>query len=102
MSGSLLFPLDDLEGASCACQRVVVGPAVEIEWLDALLAQERSDLRAVINSMVDGLNQDFDDRRVVGTSIKVEDLIQIPLFRDDRQFPARRPLSASGRRSPVT
>ncbi len=61
---------------------IIIRPAIEVGWLDILLAQQRGYLRTMIDGVVDGLDQHDDDRSIIGPPVKMEDFAQFPLFRD--------------------
>ena len=65
---------------------IIIRPAIEVGWLDTLLREQRGDLRPMINGVVDGLDHHNDGRSLIGSSVKIEDLTQVPLLRDGDQF----------------
>src|SRR6266852_5076104 len=73
---------------------IIIRPAIEVGWLDILLAQQSGYLRTMINRVVDGLDQHDDDRSIIGPPVKMEDLAQFPLLRDCNQLFSR-PLCSS-------
>src|SRR6266487_1282285 len=73
---------------------IIIRPAIEVGWLDILLAQQSGYLRTMIDAMVDGLDQHDDDRSIIGPSVKMEDQIQVPPLRDCNQLFSR-PLCSS-------
>src|SRR6266700_3521574 len=73
---------------------IIIRPAIEVGWLDILLAQQSGYLRMMINGVVDGLDQHDDDRSIIGPPVKMEDLAQVPLLRDCNQLFSR-PLCSS-------
>src|SRR5213082_3579095 len=73
---------------------IIIRPAIEFGWLDILLAQQSGYLRTMIDGVVDGLDQHDDDRSIIGSTIKMEHLAQVPLLCDrDQRF--SRPLCTS-------
>jgi hypothetical protein len=44
---------------------IIIRPAIELGWLDILLAQQSGDLRTMIDGMVDGLDQHDDARSLI-------------------------------------
>src|SRR6266699_1300642 len=61
---------------------IIVRPAIEVGWLDIMLAQQRGYMRTMIDGVVDGLDQHDDARSIIGPPVQMEDLAQFPLFRD--------------------
>ena len=61
---------------------IIIRPAIEVGWLDILLAQQSGDLRTMIDGVVDGLDHHDDGWSIIGPSVKMEDLAQFSLFRD--------------------
>jgi hypothetical protein len=51
---------------------IIIRPAIEVGWLDILLAQQSGYLRTMINRVVDGLDQHDDDRSIIGPPVKIE------------------------------
>src|SRR6266700_5379207 len=76
---------------------IMIRPAIEVGWLDTLLAQQSGDLRTMIDGVVDGLDHHDDDRSIIGPPVKMEDLTQLPLLhllrKRDQRF--SRPLCTS-------
>src|SRR6266700_5415883 len=68
---------------------IMIRPAIEVGWLDTLLAQQSGDLRTMINGMVDGLDHHDDDRSIIGPPVQMEDQIQVPPLRDCNQLFSR-------------
>ncbi len=73
---------------------IIIRPAIEVGWLDILLAQQRGYLRTMIDGVVDGLDHHDDDRSIIAPPVKMEDLAQFPLLRDRDQLFSR-PLCSS-------
>ena len=65
---------------------IIIRPAIEVGWLNILLAQQSGYLRAMIDAVVDGLDHHDDSRSLVGPIVKIEDLTQVPLLRDGDQL----------------
>ena len=61
---------------------IMICPAIEVGWLDILLAQQSGYLRTMIDGVVDGLDQHDDDRSLIAPPVKMEDLTQVPLLCD--------------------
>jgi hypothetical protein len=59
----------------------MIRPAIEVGWLDILLAQQSGYLRTMIDGVVDGLDQHDDGRSLIAPPVKMEDLTQFPLLR---------------------
>src|SRR6266581_6563368 len=76
---------------------IIVRPAIEVGWLDILLAQQRGYLRTMIDCVVDGLDHHDDDRSIIGPPVKMEDLTQLLLLHLLRERDQRfsRPLCTS-------
>src|SRR5690348_11061982 len=55
-------------------------PGIKFGRLNILLAQQRGYLRTMINAVVDGLDQHDEDRSIIGSPIKMENLIQVFLL----------------------
>src|SRR5947209_19367587 len=73
---------------------IIIGPAIEVGWLDILLAQQSGDLRTMIDGVVDSLDHHDDGRSIISPPVKMEDLAQFSLLRDpDQRF--SRPLCTS-------
>src|SRR5437879_13213579 len=68
---------------------IMIGPAIEVGWLDILLAQQSGYLRTMIDGVVDGLDHHNDDRSIIGPPVKMEDQIQVPPLRDCNQLFSR-------------
>src|SRR5690348_8499074 len=64
---------DSQFGAHC----VVIGPAIDSWRFDPLLAEQRGDLRAMIDGVVDGLDYHDDDRSIIRSCVQMQDRIQI-------------------------
>src|SRR5947209_14872105 len=73
---------------------IIIRPAIELGWLDILLAQQSGYLRTMIDGVVDGLDQHDDGRSLIGSPVKMENLTQVPLLRDGDQLVSR-PLCSS-------
>src|SRR6266567_711185 len=65
---------------------IMIGPAIEVGWLDILLAQQSGYLRTMINGVVNGLDHHNDGRSLIGSPVKIEYLTQVPLLRNDDQL----------------
>ncbi len=65
---------------------IIIPPAIEHGWLDTLLREQRGDLRTMIDGVVNGLDHYDDGLSVIGPSVKMEDLTQVPLLRDGDQL----------------
>ena len=66
---------------------IIICPAIEVGWLDILLAQQSGYLRTMIDGVVDGLDHYDDDRGIIGSPVKMEDLTQLPLLHErDQRF----------------
>jgi hypothetical protein len=52
---------------------IIIRPAIEVGWLDILLAQQSGYLRTMIDGVVDCLDQDDDNRSIIGPPVKMED-----------------------------
>src|SRR5713101_6716154 len=66
---------------------IIIRPAIEVGWLDTLLAQQSGYLRTMIDGVVDGLDHHDDGRSIIGSPVKMEDLAQFSLLRDrDQRF----------------
>src|SRR6266700_3252965 len=73
---------------------IIIRPAIEVGWLDILLAQQSGYLRTMIDGVVDGLDHHDDDRSIISPPVKMEDLTQLNLLRErDQRF--SRPLCTS-------
>jgi hypothetical protein len=59
---------------------IIIRPAIEVRWLDILLTQQSGYLRTMVDGVVDSLDQHDDNWRVISSSVKMEDLTQIPLL----------------------
>ena len=59
----------------------MIRPAIEVGWLNILLAQQSGYLRTMIDGVVDGLDQHDDGRSLIAPPVKMEDLTQFPLLR---------------------
>ena len=64
---------------------IIIRPAIEVGWLDILLAQQRGDLRTMIDGVVDGLDHYDDSWTFIGALVKQEDLTEITLLGDGNQ-----------------
>ena len=65
---------------------IMICPAIEVGWLDILLAQQSGYLRTMIDGVVDGLDHHDDGRSLIGSPVKIKDLTQVPLLRDGDQL----------------
>ena len=65
---------------------IIIRPAIEVGWLDILLAQQSGDLRTMIDGVVDGLDHHDDGRSLIGSLVKIEYLTQVPLLRNGDQL----------------
>src|SRR6266550_4942945 len=76
---------------------IIIRPAIEVGWLNILLAQQSGDLRTMIDGVVDGLDHHDDGRSIIGSPVKMEDLSQLPLIHLLRERDQRfsRPLCTS-------
>src|SRR3989440_9871762 len=59
---------------------IIIRPAIEVGWLDILLAQQSGYLRPMIDGVVDSLDHHDDDRSIIGPTVKMEDPTQLPLL----------------------
>ncbi len=68
---------------------IIIRPAIEVGWLDTLLAQQSGYLRTMIDSVVDGLDHHDDGRSLIGSPVKIEYITEEILFNQAISMPPK-------------